>query len=90
MNMVERLMFNVQTSDMIKESMSEQNRYQKAIDTSLKESQKTLILAFIDCQIESFEKVLAEAQSKDPKMMVIFKYPNVTLLTSTLFENIKL
>ena len=49
MNMVERLMFNVQTSDMIKETMSEQKRYQKAIDSSLKESQKALILTYVDC-----------------------------------------
>jgi hypothetical protein len=49
MNMVERLMFNVQTSDMIRETMSEQKKYQKPIDSGLKESQKTLILAFVDC-----------------------------------------
>ena len=49
MNMVERLMFNVQTSDMIRETMSEQKKYRKAIDSGLKESQKAIILAYVDC-----------------------------------------
>jgi hypothetical protein len=46
------------------------------------------MLAYIDSKIPIFEKTLTEAKIVEAKMMSIFKSPNVTLLTSLVFEKI--
>jgi hypothetical protein len=80
-------MFNVQTSDLIDESRTSQ-KYSSAVDAQLQEMQKTLLFAYIEGQINYFEKALEEAKASESKMMTIFKFPNLTLLTSTVFNTI--
>ena len=47
LNVIERLMFNVQTSDLIDESRTSQ-KYSSAVDAQLQEMQKTLLFAYIE------------------------------------------
>ncbi len=46
------------------------------------------MLAFIDKKITSFQDDLKDAQSRQGSMMKFFKYPNLTMLSTTTFVNL--
>ena len=79
-------MFNVQTQDFIE--ASKKSIYESQVKVDQQKKLKTLMLAYIDSKIPIFEKTLTEAKIVEAKMMSIFKSPNVTLLTSLVFEKI--
>ena len=48
-----------------------------------------MLLSFIESKIKAFEGILAQGKNDESKVMNIFKFPNLTLLTSIVFDNIQ-
>ena len=82
-------MFNVQTSDLIEESKVPQG-YTNVVDSKIRQQMKSLLLNMTYSGTTKFLKDIEAAKGNDQKMISVFKYPNVTFLTSQVFENIKL
>jgi hypothetical protein len=80
-NIIEKLMFNVQTSDLIEESKAPQG-YVNNVDANIRQQMKSMLLYTTYAATAKLQKEIEAAKGNDSKMISIFKYPNVTFLTT--------
>lgn len=80
-NLIEKLMFNVQSSDLIEESKAPQG-YINAVDANIRQQMKSVLLYTTYAATSRLLKEIEAAKGNDSKMISVFKYPDVTFLTT--------
>ena len=74
-------MFNVQTSDFIEENKASQG-YINAADANIRQQMKSVLLYTTYAPTSRLLKEIEAAKGNDSKIISVFKYPQVTFLTT--------